>query len=200
MPDVFPRRNLSADSEPWGREVEARIVTLEGVAASAKSNVAGQNRTTASSLSDLARQLNRLDVLYRSIPKPAQATGSSGGFGLSAGWGTIAEAKITVPDKAARADVFAMASGFLTYTSGSVVAGQMRLVAGGNASPGQPWATYSDAGGFHASITTGFTWSIPVTPGTLLSIALQVNPDNAATWGVNAANYATVAAMVTFTG
>lgn len=200
MSEVFPRRNLSDEAEPWGREMESRVVTLEGIAAAAKSKVAGQNRTTASTLGDLTRQLDRLDALYRAIPKPAQTIGDNSGFGLSGGWQTIAVANVNVPYGTSHAEVFAMGSAFLTNTTGSLVGGSMRLVANGNASPAQPYATFSDVAGFHASITPGFSWRFPVAQGATVAIALQVNPLDAATWGAHASNYATVAGMVTFTG
>lgn len=200
MTDVFPRRNLSSDSEPWGREVESRIVTLEGIAGAAKSGISGQNRTTAATLGDLSRQLARLDALYRSIPKPSQATWTATGFGLASGWQSIASVSIMVPDGSNSASIYASGSGFLTNTAGSVIAGSMRLVAGGNASTAQPWSTFSDVGGFHASITPSYSWTLSVTAGTPLNIGLQVNPADAATWGANTSNYATVAALVSFTG
>lgn len=200
MPDVFPRRNLSADAEPWGREVEKRIVDMEGVASAAKSGVAGQNRTTASTLGDLTRQLQRLDDLYRSIPKPAQATGTRTGFGLSGGWQTIAAVDVGVPQDATHTDIFVAGSAFLTNTTASLVGGSMRIVVGTEVSPAQPYGTYSDVGGFHASITPGYSWGMDVTPGGFFTVSLQVNPQDAATWGAHADNYATVAAMMTFTG
>lgn len=65
MSDVFPRRNLPDDgkghsAEPWGREVEKRIVDNEGSLLSLQQSFQGQNRNTASSLGDLATQASNL--------------------------------------------------------------------------------------------------------------------------------------------
>lgn len=63
--DVFPRRNLpddgkGASAEPWGREVETRIEGAEASIQSITQSLAGQNRSTASSLGDLASQVRDL--------------------------------------------------------------------------------------------------------------------------------------------
>lgn len=65
MSDVFPRRNLPDDgkghsAEPWGREVEKRIVGNESSLLSLQQSFQGQNRNTASSLGDLATQASNL--------------------------------------------------------------------------------------------------------------------------------------------
>lgn len=65
MTDVFPRRNLPDDgkghsAEPWGREVEKRIVGAESSLETLQQSFSGQNRNTASSLGDLATQASNL--------------------------------------------------------------------------------------------------------------------------------------------
>lgn len=65
MTDVFPRRNLPDDgkgnsSEPWGREVEKRVINVETGLEMLSQSLSGQNRSTASSLTDLAAQVRDL--------------------------------------------------------------------------------------------------------------------------------------------
>lgn len=65
MTDVFPRRNLPDDgrgnsAEPWGREVEKRIIAVEDTSEALTQSLLGQNRSTASSLTDLAAQVRDL--------------------------------------------------------------------------------------------------------------------------------------------
>lgn len=58
--DVFPRRNLPDEAEPWGREHDKRMVFVESQIDSVKQSVLGQNRNTASSLSVLGGQIQAI--------------------------------------------------------------------------------------------------------------------------------------------
>lgn len=60
MPDVFPRRNLNPEAEPWGRAHDDRVLALESAVGIVGQSVQGQNRNTASSLSVIAQQLQTI--------------------------------------------------------------------------------------------------------------------------------------------
>lgn len=60
MPDVFPRRNLNPEAEPWGRAHDDRVLALEAAIGIVGQSVQGQNRNTASSLSVIAQQLQAI--------------------------------------------------------------------------------------------------------------------------------------------
>lgn len=60
MSDVFPRRNLPDEAEPWGREHDKRVLSLESNVESIQRGLQGQNRNTASSLSNLGDQIRDL--------------------------------------------------------------------------------------------------------------------------------------------
>lgn len=60
MTDVFPRRNLPDEAEPWGREHDKRVIALETGLDSLQKGLQGQNRNTASSLASLGDQIRDL--------------------------------------------------------------------------------------------------------------------------------------------
>lgn len=60
MNDVFPRRNLPDDAEPWGREHDNRVLSLENTVDTIKNSLLGQNRNNASSVQVLADQVRDL--------------------------------------------------------------------------------------------------------------------------------------------
>lgn len=62
MADVFPRRNLPAPAEPWGREHDNRVLNLEQGVEALNQGLSGQNRSTASSLAVLSEQLRDIKV------------------------------------------------------------------------------------------------------------------------------------------
>lgn len=58
--DVFPRRNLPGDAEPWGRAIEGRVVGTEKALESANQFLAADNRAFASQAALLSAQINRI--------------------------------------------------------------------------------------------------------------------------------------------
>lgn len=72
MADVFPRRNLPGDAEQWGREVEKRVAAVDSTLESVQQSVQGQNRNTASSLSVIAAQIEKIEQTQAQI-QAAQA-------------------------------------------------------------------------------------------------------------------------------
>lgn len=60
MPDVFPRRNLPTDAEPWGRAHDDRVLALESGLEIVTQSVQGQNRNAASSLAVIAQQVQKI--------------------------------------------------------------------------------------------------------------------------------------------
>lgn len=60
MPDVFPRRNLPDDAQPWGRAHDDRVIALESAVEILNQSVLGQNRNSASSLAVIAKQVQKI--------------------------------------------------------------------------------------------------------------------------------------------
>lgn len=58
--DVYPRRNLPGSAEEWGRTIETRTDENANSLESLALSVAGQNRSTASSLEVIASQIQTL--------------------------------------------------------------------------------------------------------------------------------------------
>lgn len=205
--DVFPRRNLNPEAEPWGREVETRIYSLENQGQTGNQAVSGLNRSSAATLSNLAQQLNdleeqieRVDNLYKSIPKTAQATAVAQNFGVSsAGWNTIAF--VTFPPVGeGTAVISAQAHGQLISSSSSTLMGaQIRLVLNGSdgstAMPGLPATPY---GTWTNNMMVGWGWRIPLTFSSY-TVAVQVLPDDPASWGAGTGSVMVLNATSTFT-
>lgn len=199
--DVFPRRNLGAGEE-WGREIESRVVSTERALGSLSQTVQGGNRTGASSLGDLGRQLQELEGLYASIPKVTQSTTSSSGFGLSGGWQTVCSGTVAVPENVSRAEVALFGVVWMRANLGAqtLVQGQSRVVIAGTAGPA--FITSADAydPGLGATNAPQYSREFSVIPGGSFSIALQVNPANAAAFPASGDNYAVLTALSAFTG
>lgn len=201
--DVFPRRNLPGDADVWGREVEERIRATEYAAVTQKQAISGTNRTSASSLQELSRQLTRLQALYRSIPRPVQATATTTGTGLVPGWSTIATVNITVPEGVNQGTVLATGSGLLvsnTDTTSTAVGSYSRILISGVAGPQSHNPYYQSFGAYRSMVVPSASRSFPVTPGTVITVELQAYPDDAAYYPPNGGTYATLSVIGTFTG
>lgn len=207
--DVFPRRNLPGDSDNWGREVENRIRDIEYASLGQKSNLSSDNRATASTFQELARQLvrlgenqDRLDAAIRAIPKPAQSLASEANFGLGAGWNTVASTSITVPEGVNFASIAAYGSGqVVSETTTQNVETNYRVVVPGigeqPSAPG-PWALgYGD---FRTILLPSYAWNAAVTPGQVLTAQFQVQPTDPGAYPPNAKSYAVITLRATFTG
>lgn len=65
--DVYPRRNLPASAENWGRTIESEVKSsLDGLRI-LRQDVSGQNRATAASLQELSNQLITLDATVATL-------------------------------------------------------------------------------------------------------------------------------------
>lgn len=195
--DVFPRRNLPDDAEDWGRIVESRIVTLEGIAEALGGRAQGVNRTQASSLQDLAQQLERLDALRRAIPRSAAITTSNLNFGLpSTDWNTIAET--TLNGTGTGGSVTAVSSGTLISGAAETLIGtRFRLVLNNiNSSPEFP-GMYTPQGAFYVPVIPSFSWNFT---GTSANVKLQCAPEATQPWPGGTGSHVALALYGSFFG
>ena len=200
--DTFPRRNLPPESEAWGREIEGMIYALQNRRDATELDVSGQNRSAASSLADLARQLDKLYELYEQIPKVVQKLGSTANFGLpSAGWNNIAAAAVTVPEGAKTATITAIANArLLSPTKNASVEASGRLVLNGSsAGPEIPGTWAPGMGEWSNFINPSYSWQVAVTPGTTLTTTLQAKPSAVASWPSGTGSYGVVSMFIVFT-
>jgi hypothetical protein len=198
--DVFPRRNLGGESEEWGREVEARVRAVEYAILGQQQNLSGANRTSASSLQELSRQLQALENLVNAIPKVVQSSQTSTGFGLGSGWNTIVSASITVPANVSTGTISANGSALLVSPSTStVVTSRSRLVVAGTAQGEIPNAWYPGSGDFRSIAVPSAARSFSVSPGSTITVSFQANPDDPASYPSNPSSYAVLSLIGTFT-
>lgn len=206
--DVFPRRNLPGDAEEWGRSVEDRIRNVEFSTLGQKQGLSGANRTSASTLQEIARQLVQLrgfydDLadLYDAIPKVGQVSNTVTGFGLGSGWNTVATATLTVPPGSNSASLLGSASGQLvSTTTSSVITTLSRLVIQGTEGPQTPNAWYPGSGDFRSIMVPSWSRTVSVAPGDTLTVELQAYADDYTAYGYNAYSYAVISLIATFTG
>lgn len=198
--DVFPRRNLGPGEE-WGREIEARTVKTENALGSLSQILSGSNRTSASSLGDLGKQIRELQALYGTIPKVSQETTSASGFGLTGGWQTVCSGSVPVPVDATRAEValFGVLWMRASLSAQTLIQARSRVVIAGVNGP--EFLTAADAfdPGLGATNSPQFSRGFSVTPGGSFTIALQVNPADASAFPGSGDNYAVLTALSSFT-
>lgn len=199
--DVFPRRNLGAGEE-WGREMEKRVVGTENALGTLSQVLSGGNRTSASSLGDLGRQIQELQELYESIPKVVQNTATSSGFGLVGNWQTVCSGTVEVPEGVSRAEVALFGVVWMKANLGAqtLIQAWSRVVIAGTAGPAFVTAADAFDPGLGATNGPQFSREFAVTPGGSFSIALQVSPANAAAFPAHGDNYAVITALSSFTG
>lgn len=199
--DVFPRRNLGP-AEPWGREIENRVVDTERTLGSLSQVLRGENRTSASSLGQLGRQVQELERLYKSIPQVDQSSASASGFGLSGGWQTLVTDTIGVPSGMVRVEVALFGVLWMRANMGAqtLVQAKSRVVIAGTTGP--EFNTSADAydPGLGATNAPQFSRSFSVTPGGTFTVALQVNPASAPAFPADSSNYAVLTTLASFTG
>lgn len=197
--DVFPRRNLGPGEE-WGREVETRVVKTENVLGSLSQLLKGENRTSASSMAQLGRQVQELEDLYNAIPKIHQTTAEARHFGTVGGWQTLVIADVFVPEGATLATVALYGVLWMKADmgAGTLIQAQSRVVIGGVAGPA--FNTSADAydPGLGATNAPQFSRTFGVAPGGVFQISLQVNPASHPAYPPQMDNYAIITAITSF--
>lgn len=198
--DTFPPRNLSPESTEWGRRVEEVLFSLANGNASSSQSVSGLNRTTASSLEDLARQLRdldtqvkRIDEANRNLPAVVQGISNPSNFAVpvSGGWNTVASVSVVAP-KAGTMRVSVIGSGMLRSPSTSTnMEASARVVLDTLVSPAIPGNFESPDGVWRNSFYVPWGWNVsPISAGQTLTFSLQVNPVDGASWPGGSGSYA----------
>lgn len=198
--DAFPPKNLSPESSQWGREVEARIFQLAYGNKAGDQSITGLNRTTAATLETLsdqveilAEQVERVNEAYAALPSPVQASVNPTNFGVGSSgvWNTIATASISAP-KAGTLRLSAVGSGMLRSpsTSTNMELSARLVINGGSPSATVPGNFESPDGTWRNSFFVPWGWSRTVSPGETISVSLQVNPVDAASWPGGTGSYA----------
>lgn len=195
MVDSFPRRNLSPESEEWGREVETRVNTLQALADGLLNSTGGLNRTSASTLGELSFQLSELERLYQTIPRNQAATSHSSGFAVGAGWTTVT--KLTLSDsEASHGNVVAVVGGLLVSGAGSSLVGtESRLLLNGStASPIYPGAYFPNTLWYTPLLPT-FAWEFT---GNSATVEYQIRAEDAAMYPAGTASQVSLSLSATF--
>jgi hypothetical protein len=132
--DVFPRRNLPGEAEVWGRDIEVATKDNARGVAIVSQELAGLNRSTASSLESLARQLDLIAeqqagiaaaqataaTALAAVPIASLNTASASGFTPTTSWQTIATTSVSFPADKSTASAQAVSTVSIIWdTSGS---------------------------------------------------------------------------------
>lgn len=97
MVDVFPRRNLGEDADPWGRAAENRIIQAEKRQDQIDQSVGNFGRLSGSQLEVLSRQVNELSA--RGIDTFDFPTASVTGSATTAPF-PVGSSTLTIPGRA----------------------------------------------------------------------------------------------------
>lgn len=201
MVDVFPRRNLPPLAEQWGRDVESRVVSLERGTETNAQGLAGQNRNTASSLSVIAQQIQALTDVVNAIP--IQITSIDRTTNISATSGsfvTKASVTVTVPDGKTTASVLGIGAARITDTvTGGLTSSDARVVISGDAGGSFPAAKDAAVAQVINVLNAQHARTFSVTPGSTFTVDIQVSALNPSAFPANAANFAQISAIATFT-
>lgn len=228
--DVFPSKHaLPGDSVNWGREVENRIVGNEITLESLSQSVAGLNRSTASSLSDLATQLTSLaaaqstlatqqaelttqqtalataqaDITATQNSIPVTTMQSNRATNISATSSTQttkATVTFTVPAGKTKASVLGIGAVRITDTvTNGLTSSNARVVISGNAGGEFPAAKDAAVSQVINVLYATHAREFTVTPGSTFTVQVQVAALNPSAFPANAANFAQIAAIATFT-
>lgn len=208
--DVFPRRDLPGAAEKWGREVETRIIGLESAVLGQRGNLQSENRSSASTLQELSRQIvqlkenqDELDAAVRAIPKPALSQNTSSSFTLGSGWNTVVSTSLTVPAGASLVRLLVIGSGqIVTDTTTQNVETSYRLnVPGIGDSPSAPGPWAVGYGDFRTVLLPSYGWIANVTPGQTITANFQVSAEDPGAYSSpNENSYAVITIDATFTG
>lgn len=113
--DVYPRRNLGL-AEYWGRTVENRITTAAKQLGYSDLTQSGVNRSNASSATEIAKNLQRLEdqiertqALLDATPGTGSVAGYVDNFSLTPGWQTVLVTAIPAIPGRLNLDLFANA-------------------------------------------------------------------------------------------
>ena len=200
MTDVFPRRNLPPEAEEWGREVENRIYQAENGYDVSSQNLAGLDRSSSSTLDNLALQIQEVQRIVNLIPVARQSRNNSSGFAVptAGAWNSVISTSVSFSE-AGTFSLSAISSGQLVQGSGSSLLGaSYRLVTStGDTSATIP-GSYAFSGGNSVNnfqINSG--WTVPVSAGSNFSVTLQCNP--ASGWPGGTGSYAVITLYGTFT-
>lgn len=201
MADVFPRRNLPPLAEQWGREVESRVVSAESNIESLQQGLSGQNRNTASSLSVIAQQIQALTNVVNAIP--IQITSIDRATNISAtssSFVTKASVTMTVPEGKTTASVLGVGAVRITDTAtGGLTSSDARVVISGEDGGSFPAAKDAAVSQVINVLNAQHARTFSVTPGDTFTVAIQVSALNSSAFPANAANFAQIAAIATFT-
>lgn len=205
--DQFPPSNLPPEAQPWRRYLEERFYQLLNVLNANGQDIQGLNRNAASSLEELARQVRlleeqvqRVNDLYNALPVAFQRTASESNFGLvSSSWNTVAQITFTPPRKGTFM-IDASASGQLVSGStGTNMETEVRLVRGSDTGPATPGLAATPDGVWVNNFITQWGWeNIAADPDRPVTISMQIDPVNPASWGSGTGSFVVLSGSATF--
>lgn len=144
--DTFPPRNLPDGAVEWGRTLEDEVRSAQKDLLSLSQYTSGQNRSTAASLSDIARQLTaiseqqailldqqtRLSEIVAALPVPALNQDTTSGWSPGSSWATVASTSLAFPAGTTVGRFHAVGTANSNLTGGSgIPAGRCRVLIDG---------------------------------------------------------------------
>jgi len=190
----FPAPNLDRLSRPWTRFVEDFIQGQNKRNEREEADALNANKAQASASQRQAQTIRRLPFVV-----PGQDTRT--GFGLVAGWNTVALVTIPNPEGWDVVSITAIANvAALDTTSGGLTICEGRLIIGAYASNIFSPSKDSGASAVNNVLSMNFgTIDYPVFPGVSTTCSIQLSPLNPTAFPVRPSNYASLTVTATFT-
>lgn len=189
--DVYPPRNLPGSSEEWGRVVETRVDSnsegLQGV----RDSLQGLNRSTASSLQELARQI-------QALPVTATNTVTDKGFAGAGAMTVRLTMTLTVPPGKSQATVFAVGNAAVVDTGGTggLPVAYMDLQIDGETSP--QYSASKDHGATAINNVLSGAFSRTVGGKSSIVVNLRIGSTNASAYPAMPGNYGNLSVIAVY--
>lgn len=206
--DAFPPSNLGPPAQPWRREVEQRIVSLENGEVSQSQSLDGLNRSSAASLETLSlqvvaldEQVERVDLLFSQLSHPRQNTRVVSNFAVPTFSYDAASVTVDSPVTGS-VSVMAVASGHLISTPGNPgsVQGSIRLGWGSSWSPYTSGDYQSPSGVWRLGLFSSWGWTAPVMEGDNVEIEAELAVNDPSTWPAGTGSHLSLTVFAVFQG
>lgn len=170
--DVFPRRSLPDEAEPWGRTVEDRLIALEKAVLAAEGSIQGLNRNIAATTSNLSDQIKSVV-----IPESMEITTSDFSLSGVSTWATVASVTVTPPPGTSNTIVILTAVYYLAASSAYALC-NVRPVIGGVAGMEYELPEGIGASGIPRAGVSAYNRTVP--GGSSFTVEAQVQGDDGA--------------------
>jgi len=194
--DVFPARNLPGEAEKWGRSIEEEVKKLREQQEITNQLLSGQNRGSASSLSNLSDQIGDINaILGRLVTVLPLSVATLGSFGVTTSYAVKNTASVTVPEGYTRALISVV--GWISAYNNTANSEYLYAVMSTDAGYGESSYATNGASGSE-SVTVGLSTTLSgLTVGGIISTYISAK-SGIGTWDAIGSNKASIQGFALF--